>query len=155
MAWEVEVRPLTDPELELLASLAPLVRTPREAKRLANLYRLVRSSRDLSPASRFLGEDHRPGEYQAVVVLRGLLSGHARLLEDVLTAQPAGDVLGGLVRRPSGSTWRQFVAGLEPKQQDGAWRNDVVGALDGGESHHGNSSMPAWRRQRARAASPT
>ncbi len=127
---EIEVRPLTDPELELLASLAPLVRTPREAKRLANLYRLVRSSRDLSPASRFLGDDHRPGEYQAVVVLLGLLSGHARLLEDVLAAQPAGDVLGGLVRRPSGSTWRQFVAGLEPKQQDGAWRNDVVGAID-------------------------
>jgi KAP family P-loop domain len=136
---EIEVRPLTDPELELLASLAPLVSTPREAKRLANLYRLLRSSRDLSPASRFLGDDDRPGEYQAVVVLLGLLSGHAWLLEDVLAAQPADNVLGGLVRRPSGSTWRQFVAGLEPKQQDGAWRNDVMGALDGRD-------VPSWQQ---------
>lgn len=75
MAWEVAVRPLTDPELELLASLAPLVRTPREAKRLANLYRLVRSSRDLSPASRFLGEDHRPGEYRASCSVSACLAG--------------------------------------------------------------------------------
>lgn len=63
--------PLTEPELQVLSSLAPLVRSPREAKRLLNLYRMLRSTRDLSDASRFLGADGAEGEFQAVVMLWG------------------------------------------------------------------------------------
>ena len=51
-------------------------------ERLVNLYRMMRSTRDLSPAARFLGAEGTPGEYQAVVILLGLLSGHARLLHE-------------------------------------------------------------------------
>ena len=58
-----------------------LIDTPREAKRLFNLYRMLRATRDLSGASRFLGEAGEPGDYQAVVVLLGLLTAHSRLLE--------------------------------------------------------------------------
>jgi hypothetical protein len=85
-------RPLTDPEVELLTALEPLVDTPREAKRLVNLYRMLRATRDLSEASRFLGTADVPGEFQAVVVLLGLLTAHARLLGRVLDTAPGHDI---------------------------------------------------------------
>jgi KAP family P-loop domain len=62
-------RPLTEAELTLLAKLDSLIETPREAKRLFNLYRMLRATRDLSDVSRFLGDDGRAGEFQAVAVL--------------------------------------------------------------------------------------
>ncbi len=128
-----EARHLTDNELELLVALAPLVQTPREAKRLVNLYRMIRTTRDVSAASRFLGDDDRAGEYQAVVVLLGLLSGHAALLEDVLAASPGkadgGEVLGGLRHRARTTTWAEFVAGIEPTRHAGGWGNAIVGSL--------------------------
>ena len=128
-AAQIEVRPLTKPELRLLASLAPLVETPREAKRLVNLYRLVRSTRNLRPASRFLGDQSRPGEYEAVVILLGLLSGHGRLLENVLTARPTKSTRGGLVHRDAKSSWLEFAEGIAPRETRGSWRNDVVGEI--------------------------
>jgi hypothetical protein len=122
---KIERRPLTADELDMLTALAPLVETPREAKRLANLYRMMRSTRDLSPAARFLGDEAAPGEYQAVVILLGLLSGHARLLHDVLVAPVSATAKGGLRDRPHTETWAQFVAGITPR--DG--RNDIVGKI--------------------------
>jgi hypothetical protein len=53
---DLEVRAFTDGEMVVLAALAPLVATPREAKRLVNVYRLIRSTRDLGPSSTFLGD---------------------------------------------------------------------------------------------------
>jgi hypothetical protein len=124
-------RPLTEPELQLLAAIEPLIETPREAKRLLNLYRLLRSTRDLSIASRFLGEDGSPGEFQAVIVLLGLLTAHARLLGQVLDTQPNEDplVLGGLSHRPDSDSWDDFVKGFHPKKVDRGWRNDIVGTI--------------------------
>jgi len=132
-AAEIPILPLTPPELDLLTALAPLVGTPREAKRLVNLYRIVRSTRDLSAASRFLGDETTAGEYQAVIILLGLLSGHSRLLESLLAA-PAKPQLkpalgGGLVHRPRTSSWGVFAAGIEPRTAGKGWENDIVGAL--------------------------
>jgi hypothetical protein len=128
---EPEARPLSDDELGLLAQLAPLEATPREAKRLMNLYRMIRSTRNLSGGSRFLGDEHTAGEYQAVVVLLGLLSGHGRLLASVLDAQPDPQhpVPGGLRHRPAHTTWTQFVEGIAPRRSDNAWRNEIVGLM--------------------------
>jgi hypothetical protein len=128
-AATVERRPLTAEELKMLTELAPLVETPRETKRLVNLYRMMRSTRDLSPAARFLGAEGTPGEYQAVVILLGLLSGHARLLHDVLLAPAGDDVRGGLRGRPPGETWPAFAQGLKPRATDGGVRNDVIGDI--------------------------
>jgi hypothetical protein len=120
-------RPLTEPELTMLASLDVLIGTPREAKRLFNLYRMVRSTRDLTDASRFLGDDGRPGEYQAVIVLLGMLTGHARLLKKVLDTPPdeRTGAAGGLMRRGPATSWDAFVDDLRPA--DGA--NRMFGAL--------------------------
>jgi hypothetical protein len=96
-------RPLTEQEITLLSTLDRLVGTPREAKRLFNLYRMLRATRNLSEASRFLGEDDQPGEYEVVVALLGLLTAPARMLGAVLDTPPARDqaVAGGLSWRPA------------------------------------------------------
>jgi predicted nuclease with TOPRIM domain len=118
-------RLLTEEELTLLASLGPLVRSPRQAKRLLNLYRMVRSTRDLSPASDFIGGSTMPGEYQAVGVLLGLLTAHPRLLGRILAAEPAGSLPGGINHRDGKQAWGQVVAGLEPRPSGEVWQNDV------------------------------
>jgi hypothetical protein len=96
-------RALVDAERDMLASVARLVRSPRQAKRLLNLYRMVRSTRDLGPASRFLGADGRPGDHQAVVVLLGLLTAYPDLL---------GRLVDHLATRPTTDTWPQVAADL-------------------------------------------
>ncbi|MEV6139260.1 P-loop NTPase fold protein [Nocardia sp. NPDC051990] len=122
-------RPLTEPEITLLAALDSLIDTPREAKRLLNLYRMVRATRDLSEASRFLGLDGRPGEYQAVVILFGLLTARAHLLGSVLDAppDPASGADGGLAHRPRRTSWDRFVSGVEPQRSESFWVNRIVG----------------------------
>jgi hypothetical protein len=132
----VETRPLSEPELTLLSALAPLVETPREAKRMLNLYRMIRSTRNLTPAARFLGDEDRPGDYQAVVILLGLLSGHARRLEDVLVGAPGEDCTGGLRHRDDSESWADFVAGMTP-QRNGA--NAIVGA-------RAKDDLAGWQR---------
>jgi KAP-like P-loop domain-containing protein len=134
-------RTLTKPELTLLGELGPLVETPREAKRLMNLYRMVRSTRDLSPAAQFIGDDGTPGEYQAVAILLGLVSGHARLLAPVLTAlpDPSRAALGGLSHRDPEITWATFAAGLAPRVGSPLWTNDVIGPIPSDDLVH-------WRR---------
>lgn len=124
-------RPLTEPELELLSELDFLVDTPREAKRLFNLYRMVRATRDLSVASRFLGDDGGTGEFQAVVVLLGLLTAHGRLLGSVLDSPPDPDtaVLGGLMCRQPETAWVSFVHDLDPVRFGHGWANRIVGSL--------------------------
>lgn len=130
--------PLTNDEIDLLGALELLVDTPREAKRLVNLYRMLRATRDLSKASRFLGKDGKPGDYQAVVVLLGLLTAHARLLGRVLDTppDPVNGVLGGLVHRPETTNWSSFVNDFEPEKSEGAWTNRIVGLLPDDEVRH-------------------
>jgi hypothetical protein len=153
--------PLGSNEIEMLAMLDPLVGTPREAKRLANIYQMVRATRDLSDPSRFLGGDDQPGEYQAVVVLLGLLTAHAHLLGAVLDSPADEDagLLGGLVHRSADETWQRFVSGLEPQrveraagaeqmegpeqtagadQAEDLWSNDVVATMT-------TTERDAWR----------
>jgi hypothetical protein len=126
-----EIRPLTGPELELLSSLAPLVPTPREAKRLLNLYRMLRSTRNLSAASSFLGDDDQPGEYQAVAVLLGLLTAHGRLMEQVLACTPDREngIQGGLLHRDPSTPWSSFVEDVAPNHAAPGWTNLIVGAI--------------------------
>jgi hypothetical protein len=96
-----------DRALQALSSLAPLVRSPRETKRLLNLYRMLRSTQDLSDASRFLGTDGADGKFQALVMLLGLLSASRRLLGQILFAlpNPEQELLGDICHRAAQGTW--------------------------------------------------
>ena len=101
---------LVGAEIEFLTLLGPLVRTPRAAKRMANIYRMLRSTRNLTvETGRWLGDDKNPGEYQAV----------AQLLA-VLTAAPRqfGALVRALAERADDESWRAFV------------EHDVVSVLD-------------------------
>jgi hypothetical protein len=140
--------PLTDPEITMLAALAPLVRTPRSAKRLFNLYRLLRSTRDPSPTGSFLGTDGRSGEFQAVAVLLGLLTGYPQLMGDLLLARPdkASRRLGGLMYRSSSGSWKKFVESLDPAP-DGQ-SNAVADHLD-------EAAADEWRQLVANLAPST
>ncbi|MFI9385866.1 P-loop NTPase fold protein [Kutzneria sp. NPDC052558] len=117
-------RPLTQPELALLSALDPLVATPREAKRIVNLYRMIRATRNLSDAASFLG-----GEYQTVIVLLGLLTAPADL---------AGVVSDALVRRPADTRWAAFVAELAPRKERDSWRNGIAGEIP-------DEAVACWR----------
>lgn len=120
-------RPLTEPELEFLGALDLLVDTPRAAKRLLNVYRMIRATRDLGGAARFLGSDDRPGEFEAVTVLLGITAAAPSLAADVLTAPPdSADVRGGLAHRDLGTSWASFAVDLLPR--DG--RSPIVGEID-------------------------
>ncbi|SRR6266568_1552114 len=123
--------PLTEPELQALSALAPLVRSPREAKRLLNLYRMLRSTRDLSGASRFLGADGAEGEFQAVVMLLGLLTANPQLLGQILftPADPKEELLGGICHRAAPVSWGAFLGGLRPRHDGERWRNDLRDGL--------------------------
>ncbi|MGW4056883.1 P-loop NTPase fold protein [Amycolatopsis sp. NPDC004747] len=115
-------RPLTEPEIALLARLDRLVDTPRDAKRLINLYRMLRATRDLSTASAFLD-----GEFEAVVVLLGTCTAHGRLL---------GRFADALLHRAPQTSWADFVAGLQPVENGGQWRSEAIGAIADGEVAH-------------------
>lgn len=136
-----KIRPLTGRELTLLAALDPFVESPREAKRLLNLYRMVRATRDLSSASRFLGLDGRIGESVAVAVLLGLVSGGGSPVGRILDAPPdtEQDVAGGLAHRAPDTPWKQFVADIAPLASSAGWRNRVAGFIPDHE-------VPQWRR---------
>ncbi|WP_327292773.1 P-loop NTPase fold protein [Streptomyces sp. NBC_01198] len=133
-------RPLTEPELAVLSGLDLLIDTPRKAKRLLNLYRMLRATRDLSSASRFLGEDGSPGEYQAVAVLLGLVIAEPGLLPQLLDTppDPTGSVPGGLMHRLPDTSWPDFVASLEVRD----FANGVAGDV-------GLRNAAAWARLHA------
>lgn len=117
---EIVSTPVTERELVLLSRLAPLVRTPRAATRLFNIYGILRSATDLTPGRQFLGNPHQPGDYQAVAQLLGVLSAAPHLLGPVLWGQPAEgepDDL-GLCRATNLTSWSAFVDSLEPRQTD-------------------------------------
>jgi hypothetical protein len=108
-------QPLTEPEIALLSRLDRLIDTPRDAKRLINLYRMLRATRDLSEASTFLS-----GEYEAVIVLLGTFAAHGRLL---------GRFADALLRRPPETLWLEFVADLRPVEDGEHWANRAAGRL--------------------------
>jgi hypothetical protein len=96
---------LSEEEFEFLAGLGPLVPTARAAKRLVNIYRLIRASRS---GRRRL---HDPGteDYRIVLVLLALVVGWPRLADVVLTNLGNG----------SARTWPAFLEEVQATVRDG------------------------------------
>jgi acylphosphatase len=89
---------VTPAELEFMKSLAALYETPRAAKRLANVYRLIRVT---------VGADQldRDQSYEPVLVLLSIAIAFPALAGDVFRA----------IRRNRAVMWDPFVAGLRPQ----------------------------------------
>ncbi|MEU0529109.1 P-loop NTPase fold protein [Amycolatopsis tolypomycina] len=115
--------PLFDHEVDLLARLDQLIETPRDAKRLVNLYRLVRSTRDLTETADFI--DH---EYQAVIVLLGAFTAHAAL---------SGRLANALLHAPPETSWTDFLATLKPQRQSQHWTSPAIGEI-------ADAELAAW-----------
>jgi hypothetical protein len=82
---------LTASEISFMAQLGALVPTPRAAKKLVNLYRLVRVGINAEDLQGFVSPSpSEPGEHQAVQVLLTLLVGHpeqaSQLFKHILAA---------------------------------------------------------------------
>jgi acylphosphatase len=88
---------VTPAELEFMKSLAALYETPRAAKRLANVYRLIRVT---------VGADRldRDQSYEPALVLLSIAIAFPALAGDVFRA----------IRRHRGVMWDAFVKGLRP-----------------------------------------
>jgi WD40 repeat protein len=82
----VELRPpglqVSPVEVEFMAQLGGLLPTPRVAKRLVNLYRLVRIGIPSAELAGFVG-DESGGPYQAVQVLLAVLVGYPEFAREV------------------------------------------------------------------------
>jgi peptidoglycan hydrolase-like protein with peptidoglycan-binding domain len=108
---------VTPAEREFVKRLAPMFETPRAAKRLANVYRLLR----VSVGSRRLAE---PEAYEAVLLLLALGIGFPGL---------AGDAFRAIARAPSGEVWGSFLSGLatrngrggDPELRENAFVDDL------------------------------
>jgi hypothetical protein len=149
---------LSEDELRFLGGLGPFVKTPRDAKRLFNLYRMLRATRDLSPASTFLG-----GEFQAVAMLLAMLTQDAQVFAQAVDAPavPDSGVTGGLAwTQPGYRNWSEFTAGLTPERRTperrtpdhgagpgDSWRNRVIGEIPAAD-------LAAWSEM-ARAVQDT
>ena len=137
-------RPLSRQEIAHLRALAPLVQTPREAKRVFNLYRTLRASGNLSPASAFLGDEQTPGEFQAVIMLLGLLTAEPRLVGDLLFTPSRG-----ICHRPPDTSWATLVDLLEPRRESGnalRWSNDLGTLETEGQRKSWEEVLPKLRQ---------
>ena len=81
---------ISSDERELLGKVGVLVTTPRTAKRLVNIYRMLRVSVPDSELEAFLPSGGN--EYQAVVLLLGILIGRPSLAHEVFQRLEASDV---------------------------------------------------------------
>ncbi|MGY6652579.1 P-loop NTPase fold protein [Amycolatopsis sp. TRM77291] len=76
----IDVRPprlvISRAELDFLPTLAPLIRSPRAAKRLLNLYRLLRARFAGEELAEFLADGDREAPFRAVLVLLAVHVGH-------------------------------------------------------------------------------
>ncbi|MGV9676080.1 P-loop NTPase fold protein [Nocardia sp. NPDC003482] len=133
--------PLTDRELAVLSAFDLFVETPREAKRMLNLYRMIRSTRDLSSTSRFLGLDQRPGEFEAVAVLLGVLAAQSCVVAPLFDAAPNRNegIAGGLTHRDADTPWSEFLADIEPRWSGTGRSNGIIGQIP-------NAHVPHWHR---------
>ncbi len=81
---------LSAAERELLPRLGPLLSTPRSAKRLVNLYRLLRIGIPEAELPAFVG-DQDGGPYQAAAILLATVIGRPAQARLLLTALPDAD----------------------------------------------------------------
>lgn len=111
---------ILDIEKKMLASLQPLLKTPRSVKRLINTYRLIRAPLYGNALKRFADQDTLSGEFVAVQILLGILIGFPELAPAVFQAVDEYD----------GSDFWQFIEGFKPKMKNhdntGAVKRNVI-----------------------------
>jgi hypothetical protein len=90
-------------ELNFMKFIGPLLDTPRAAKRLTNIYRLLRASLDDTKLEELINVETKTGDYPAVIILLGIVVGFPRL---------ANFVFQKIDSSKNDDLWKDFVEGL-------------------------------------------
>jgi hypothetical protein len=120
---------VSDVEQAFIVAMAPFISTPRAAKRLVNLYRLLRVT---------VGEDgvaqlQATGEHQAVLVLLAILIGFPAQAEVVLRA----------LKTTRSERWLEFVESIRPQP----WEDPTAREFESGVAGRMTAAEAApWRR---------
>jgi KAP family P-loop domain len=133
-------------EIAFIKMLGGLIDTPRSAKRLVNVYRLLRASLDPPNLERLQGADAGPGEYPVALVLLAILIGFP---------EQASDMFEGIIETTDQSWWA-FVESIRPvpagdPNPDGGRADPVPGDADpafrnGLRSDMDETEAEAWER---------
>ncbi|WP_236725078.1 P-loop NTPase fold protein [Amycolatopsis orientalis] len=129
----IDLRPprlvISRAELDFLATLAPLVRSPRAAKRLLNLYRLLRARLAGEELAEFVADGSREAPFRAVLVLLSVLVGYPEAVSwffaslagtdpgdralDIVSSLNDHELRPKLERGLSGESWPELAASYQ------------------------------------------
>lgn len=123
-------------EREFMKKLDELIPSPRSAKRLVNLYRLIKATVSESELARFEGNAKDGGEYQAVLLMLAVLAGFSDQAYDMFNALSEGRVNG---------PWWTFVEDLRPIEITGSDPPLYFNGLTKGITE---AQVPTWERLR-------
>ena len=108
----INVRPkqllIDNRELEFMKKLRLLIGTPRAAKRLSNIYRLLRASLDDQELHGLIDTETGTGDYPVVQILLAIVVGYPRL---------ATFVFQKIYYSKDIPDWNALIKGLEPKDE--------------------------------------
>ncbi|MFJ3644466.1 translation initiation factor IF-2 N-terminal domain-containing protein [Streptomyces murinus] len=103
-------------EIDFMARLGRLAPTPRAAKKLVNLYRLVRISIDRHDLPAFIGTPQQPGSHQVVQILLAALVGSPHhstaIFEAILKADRTSHITQALRATPLDNAFVSTLIGL-------------------------------------------
>jgi KAP family P-loop domain len=108
---------ITQREVDFMKSLAPLFETPRAAKRLANVYQLLR----VSVGSEKLIDYE---SYEPVLILLSIAMSFPALAGRFMQEIKTGSEMG----------WSDFLASLTPSHEKAGWTSDALGSLTASEA---------------------
>ncbi len=108
-------------ELEFMKLVGPLLDTPRAAKRLTNIYRLLRASLNDAELKELINLETKTGDYPAVIVLLGIVVGFPHL---------ANAVFEKIHSSKNDDLWKDLMEGLRPHDAEGRAAPDARVADD-------------------------
>jgi hypothetical protein len=126
---------VTRKEIEFMAELVSLIPTPRTAKRLGNIYRLIRAWVSPDALPQFLGREQEGGQYQTVLAFLAIQVGFP-LVANELFAQ---------IRRNSPKSWAEIRGILETN-------DNAAESREGPRANRLSESVQVRRREHLRLA---
>ena len=122
---------ITPKEKDVMPLLAPLVPTPRAAKRLVNVYRLLRAMLPDGQLAEFIGDASNPtqGDFRAAMVLLAILTGFPR---------QACEILRRFMSPGVPPTWKAVLQACRPSRKRSStppeFKNQFVHSMSGAEA---------------------
>jgi hypothetical protein len=117
-----------------MSELVSLIPTPRAAKRLGNIYRLIRAGISPGHLPKFLGNGQGDGEYKTVMSLLAVQVGFPLVSNEFFAR----------IRANSTQSWAEVRAAFEAEE------DDTPGQRGNGAKPQPYDASVVWSRERAR-----